>query len=314
MIKNPEKCLICDQDIESNHHFKKHKLSVSEYYEQYYPKYDLYTNEKIEFKDCKEKYFGLDFINKTNLKKWLLQQEKIKAESYLEKKLLEKKHEKNWIYVPTEVELDSSTDFPSRKFIETVCDFDSICKNMGLKERFKKCDYEIKPDIKYKDNPDYWIDIDPREQKPLNIKYPKQIKTLKFGDYSLNRPEDCGNIFVERKSLIDLICTLSGNYERFLAEIIRCKQANSFLIVLVEEPMKRLHAIPNSPQFRNTRIKAKPDYILYKIRNLMSEYDNINFIFCDGRKDAVQVLYKILFSNGACKEIDIQLARANGLI
>lgn len=309
-----ENCLICDEEIKSNHHFKKHQLSVAEYYEEYHPRYDLYSNEKIKFKDSKERYFNSDFTDKRNLKKWLSEQDSMSTESYLEKKLLTKKHEKQWIYAPSQVELDSSTDFPDRKFIETICDFNSICKNIGLKERFSSCNEEILPNQKYKDNEDYWIDIDPREQKPLNIKYPKQIKTLSFGDYALNKPDECDNIFVERKSLIDLVCTLSGGYERFLAEIIRCKKADGFLIVLVEQPMNKLNSIDNSPQFRNTKIKAKPEYIKYRIRSLMIERDNLNFVFCDGRKDAVQTLYKILFSNGICRKIDIQLAKAKGLI
>lgn len=308
-------CKICKQTIEDNRHFRsKHKITTKDYYETYYPKYDQWTMDKIPYEKPLAKYLTIDFLNKNNQKKWLSSIDQEEVNDYIIGKIKQRMERKGLIYAFSEVELYTCYDLPSRVFLDKICDFDNLCQQAGLKSRFKKLNNPIKCDPKYENNPDYWINIDPKEQKPLKLKYPIQVKNLNYGDYELNNREESGNIVVERKSLIDLVCTLSGGISRFEAEIYRARKDNAYLIILVEEPISKLYALKSLPQFKNTKIKASPDYILYQVRSLMQDHNHINFVFCDGRKDAKLVLYKILFSNGICKDIDIQLAKSKKLI
>lgn len=314
MFEEENNCLICGEENVSNHHYRSiHKMTMAEYFEEYHPRFDMLTNEKIDF-TTKDKYFVTDFVDKRNMKKWMSEQRTVDVENYVRKKIQERIDRKNIKFIPSEIELYTCSSLPSRKYIDKYCDFDQVCNDLGLTQRFKSHDEEIISDTYYKDNEKHWINIDPREQKPFKLKYPTQIKKLDFGDYALNTPTKCGNIFIERKSLVDLVCTLSGNYERFINEIIRAKKKKSYLIVLVEEGVNKLLIFNKLPQFRNTKIKATPDFICYRLRSIMEEYDNINFVFCDGRKDSVATLYKILFSNGICREVDVQLMKSQKLI
>lgn len=312
-MEETHSCIICGEQNVAGSHFKnQHKLKISEYYERHEPKFDRLTGEQIKYVTY-SKYLETEFTNKNNAKKWLKEQNQEIRDNYILSVLGKRSERKQLLYAPSEIELYTSNTLPSRKFLDTICDFDALCDSLNLLQRFKPHSEEIVCDKKYQDEK-YWINIDPREQKPFKPKYPVQIKKLDFGDYSLSHPEETGDIFVERKSLIDLVCTLSGGYSRFEAEIIRAKQAKSYIIVLVEGPLAKLFALERLPQLRNTKIKASSEYITYQIRSLMERFNNLNFVFADGRKDAAQILFKLLFSNGICKDIDVQLAKQNKLI
>lgn len=307
-------CKICSEEITNNRHFKsKHKLTVAEYYEEYWPKFDLYTQEKIPYTTL-NKYFSSDFLNKNNLKKWLKEASEEDSHNYIKRKIEERIVKKNLQYTPSEIELTTSYELPSRIYLDKWVDFDKICQECGLTNRFKSHKEEIKCDVKYQDNEDYWINVDPREQNPLKFKYPKQVKKLDYGDYCLNKPEETGKIYIERKSIMDFAGTMSGGYDRFYNEIIRAKADGAYIIVLVENTIDKVFMLNKLPQMQKTKIKATPDFLLYRMRSLMEEFHNLNFIFCKGRVDAKNVLCKILFSNGICKDIDIQLARQSKLI
>jgi hypothetical protein len=57
-------CKFCNKDFDNDKslhaHLKSHKISVSDYYQHYYPRKDLLTGELIEFKN-KDQYFESDF-------------------------------------------------------------------------------------------------------------------------------------------------------------------------------------------------------------------------------------------------------------
>ena len=81
-------CLICGLKNPENAHFwKMHHIKQAQYYEQYFPRLDLSTNEKIPYKNS-EQYFSQCFLNKTNLKKYL--QEKPQAKIVGKSKKLDK--------------------------------------------------------------------------------------------------------------------------------------------------------------------------------------------------------------------------------
>lgn len=75
---------------------------------------------------------------------------------------------------------------------------------------------------------DLKIVVDTREQKPLWNNC--ESKKLDFGDYSLEGHEDLFSI--ERKSLPDLLQTLTSSHKRFKAEMLRASKARYFAIVV----------------------------------------------------------------------------------
>ena len=72
------------------------------------------------------------------------------------------------------------------------------------------------------------IVVDSREQKPLFKNC--TVKKLDFGDYSLIGHEN--KFSIERKSLPDLLQTLTSGHKRFKAELERAKIARYFAIVV----------------------------------------------------------------------------------
>ena len=79
------------------------------------------------------------------------------------------------------------------------------------------------------------VQIDTREQCPLDIKaYPTEIATLPVGDYGISGFSDWQNpaFIVERKSLSDLISSLTQGRERFMREVEKMRQFRFAAIVI----------------------------------------------------------------------------------
>ena len=83
---------------------KGYGLNKVKYYQTYYERRDLLTNDLINFK-TKEQYFNSDFNDKNNMKKWLKGQPIENAQEYCKKLLIKRKENKNLTYSPTQVEL-----------------------------------------------------------------------------------------------------------------------------------------------------------------------------------------------------------------
>ena len=81
--------------------FRSNKVK---YYQTYYERRDLLTNELISFKS-KDQYLSSDFNDKNNMKKWLKSQPIEKAQEYCLKILNKRKNDKNITYSPSQVEL-----------------------------------------------------------------------------------------------------------------------------------------------------------------------------------------------------------------
>lgn len=78
--------------------------------------------------------------------------------------------------------------------------------------------------------------IDTREQRPLEITaFPVEIEKLSVGDYSIRGFHDWNNpgIAIERKSIDDLVSTLTNGRERFLREVEGLRRFQ-FAAVLIE--------------------------------------------------------------------------------
>jgi hypothetical protein len=283
---------------------KGYGLNKLKYYQKYFERRDLLTNELINFK-TKEQYLNSDFNDKNNMKKWLKTQTPEKAQEYCKELLIKRKELKNLIYSPTQVELRTIMT-PSIIFYNKIFkDYYDICSSIGLENKFihpNSIGDHFKNKLTNKDI----IYVDTREQSWLKFNTHFEIKTLGFGDYACSN-DNCG-CFIERKSLSDFISTLSvKNFNRFKNEIEKAKKNNSYIIVMVEEKLSNALSFQYLPHI-SKKIKATPEYIFHNVRDLLQSYDNLQFVFVDGRGEMTRIIESIFASNCFYKKIDLQLA------
>ena len=218
-------CEVCKkgfgEDKNLHAHLKAHSLRMAEYYQKYFPRKDLHTGDIIKFKN-KEYYFSTDFNSRMSMKKWLSAQPKNKAREYVKEILSKRIERKNLKYAPSQVELRTVMSPPVQYFNELFGDYYAMCQEVGLTTRFNNFPNKDSFSITdYSSQKNLEILMDTREQFPFKLDYPFQIKTLKYGDYTLSDREVCCGCYVERKSIKDFIGTLSGGLERFRKEIER---------------------------------------------------------------------------------------------
>jgi len=312
---NEAACKACDKRFETERqlhaHLKAHKLLMVEYYQKYYPRYDLHDNKIIKFKN-KEQYLNADFNTRTNLRLWLKEQTKEKRGEYCKSFLTNRKEKKGLTYSPSQVELRTVMSPPIPYYQEEFGDYYKMCEEIGYKNK-----YVIPGAIvtgSEWDGEEYKILIDTREQLPLKFKNRgTQIMTLKFGDYAFNSRSASCNCYIERKNLSDFIGTMSGGYERFIKEIERAREAEAHLVVLVEDTLQNAMSFPYLPHI-SKKIKATPEFIFHRVRSLIQSYPTLQFLFVQGRKESSRVVEKIFTSGCIHKKIDLQLAYDNKLL
>ena len=297
-------CRICKtsfEDDKSLHgHLKAHKLHVFEYYQTVFPRYDLYDNSLIAFKN-KKQYFESDFNSVKNMRLWLEKCDPTKRTEYLKSVLLKRREEKQLIYTPCQVEL-RSLKIPGMNYLNSIFgNYYEFCENLGFKNRHQLLQKLRKKDV-FKSS-EAKIIIDSREQKPLELDSKSEVKGLKFGDYAL---EGSDNICIERKSINDFIGTLSGGYERFEREIIRAKEAKSYMIILIEEPLSNAVKFNVLEQIYKKGMKVTPEYIFHNVRELIQKYNHIQFLFVKDREEASEMVKKIFCYGEQIKIIDLQ--------
>ena len=287
-----------------HYHIKSHKLNQEKYYLKYYPRKDLFTQQPLHFKS-RESYFANDFINRTNLKKWLESRREINTElvtDYCKDWLLNRKQLKSLIYAPSCVELKTLIAPPTEFYDELFGDYYSLCAELGFKNKYKKLDKRIE-DIKC----DFEIIVDSREQRAISFAK-SRVEGLKYGDYGRSEED---KVRIERKSLSDFLGTIGAGLDRFEREIQRAQVANCHLIILVEEKFSNYFSFPYLPHIRS---KCTVDYISHNIRYLIQKYPNIQFLFADGRKEVARLIEKILFYQDKIINIDLQENYEKGLL
>jgi len=279
-------------------------LNKEKYYHQYYPKKDLLTGETINFK-TKEQYLNSDFNDKNNMKKWLKSQPLENSKEYCINLLKKRKKDKNLIYSPCQIELRTIMS-PSIVFYNKIFDdYYDVCSSIGLENKFIH-PKNISNQFNFKLTQDDTIYVDTREQNWLKFNIPFEIKTLPYGDYTCSN-DNC-NCYIERKSLSDFISTLSiGNLERFKKEIEKARQNQSYLVVVIEEKLQSALSFQYLPHI-SKKIKATPEFIFHNVRSLLQEYDNLQFLFVDGREEMKRTIEAILASKCFYKRVDLQLA------
>lgn len=291
---------------EKSLHFalKNYGLNKVKYYQKYFERRDLLTNELIDFK-TKDQYLSSDFNNKNNMKKWLNSQPLEKTQEYCENLLRKRKDSKKILYSPSQVELRTIMS-PSIIFYNKIFNnYYDLCDSLGLKNKYlhpQNISYQFKNKLSLRD----LIYVDTREQNWLRFNTPFEMKTLPYGDYACNN-DNC-NCYIERKNLSDFISTLSsGNLERFNNEILRAKKDGAYLIVIVEEKLSNALSFKYLPHI-SKKIKATPEFIFHNVRMLLQEYSNLQFLFVDGREEMKRVIASIFASKCFYQKIDLQLA------
>tara|TARA_Y100000593_G_scaffold84789_1_gene160807 strand:+ start:12118 stop:13074 length:957 start_codon:yes stop_codon:yes gene_type:complete len=310
------KCQICkeefDDDKSLHRHLRTHKMLLVDYYHKYYPRYDLYTGNLLKFKN-KESYFENDFDNKIHLKRWLKDQSDDVARKYCVRLLSKRKKKLDLKYTPSEIELRSSM-MPPTAYLNKIFDegYYSFCKSqLDLISKFKSMPETL--DVPYDlsessfNVAEFTIYVDTREQRPLRFSSPIEVKTLSFGDYACSDSKLSSNIYIERKSLTDFIGTMSGGLERFKKEIERSREEGCKLVILIEEGINNALSFKHLP-YVSKKIKATPEFIFHNVRGLCQDYDNIQFLFVKGRKEATRVIEKLFTYGSKYSQYDLQLA------
>lgn len=292
-------CKVCGEEFnyftELKQHLRHyHKLSCKNYFETYWKRIDRFNGTKLEYKSF-DQYITCDFIDKKNYKSWLKTISKEECADYFKHKLSQYCDLKDLMVAPSQVECQTINCLLPISTIENLSgiDYNNLCKKIGLYSRFN---YEIPETISFTSIPQ--IIVDSREQKPFYFEEHTLIESkLEYGDYSLH-PNN--KLAVERKSLSDLYGTLSGGRERFEREIQKAKRIEGYIVVVVESTLNKM-------MYQKQRFgKASGDFIAHNMRKLLREYDNLQFVFCDGREDARNKTLYILQMNEEVFHIDLQ--------
>ena len=304
---NMQECLICknsfDSDITFNRHLRSHKTKIEEYYINYYPKKDLLTGEQIPFKS-KEQYLSSDFLNKHNLNNWIKKTDKAVVSEYFKKLFSARKEKKELIYSLSQVECRSLPIPNIIKLNDIWGDYYKTCESLGFVNKYQYPSFAAEITQKTPKNDDI-IYVDTREQKALIFNLPTEKRTIKFGDYAFAKNDK--KIYFERKSISDLIGTLSAGYERFQREIERSISAESKLIIIVEEKFSNAIGFNYLSHVYKKDTRVTPEFIFHKVRELIQKYPSIQFLFADGRRESVRLIEKIFLSDIDYTSYDLQL-------
>lgn len=266
-------------------------LTKESYYEYYYPRYDLYTGERVSFKNL-DQYFGTQFLTKENAIQWYRDRVgKVggteEAIQVLSDYFLCKKFSK----MPTQSELRCKK-VPSIIGIEALgVDYYKFCERLNLSPRFVERNAPTPKKVS--------IVTDTREQLPV---FTNSIEKLEVGDYTTF--ENFEGVFVERKSLADFIGTFSRkeNYDRFERELERAADLGYFLIVVCEQDFETVFSWKNPFGGRSCGYSA-----LVKMCEFMQKFDCCQFVFLPKRLSAKDAIVKFLEMGASVSNIDLQL-------
>lgn len=304
-------CKECGQAFKSERslhaHLKKHSLTVAEYYTTHFPRYNLLTGKLMPFKN-KEEYFRKDFSNKAQMLEWLSAQSlnSDQFKDYLLTKIYNRINEKKCELMPSHIELELC-DLPPLKYYKKA--FGSYSQSLNkLKEKFENKDLKLTygaPIVKdfFEKNKvfdELEVLIDTREQKPLTFKVSKILK-LDFGDYTVGG-DDYSYTYVDRKSESDFKSTMSVGFDRFVREIERARNFDSFLYIVVDSSIENIRK-----NNRSSAHRSNLSYIWHNVRKLIREYsDNCQFIFSGNRKASEFLIPRLLSFGKLLWDCDMQ--------
>lgn len=295
-----------DKDEFVKHIKQIHELKIDNYCKFNINKRDLLTKEAINFKSF-EQYLLTDFVNKKNMLAWLKAEKDGLAKDFLLYKIIAHSELKSVCYFPSSSEMRTMSYLPSIKTYKFFFDqLDEFIDSTGLKRRYEYNKNKLNFNFIHKEN----ITIDTREQKPIKLSnYNIISEKLDFGDYSCD-----GILAVERKSLSDLVSTLSSGFDRFNREIERAKLANGYVVVVTECDINKFLSFSYSRTGKFA--KASTDFIFHRFREICKNFpENVQFCFSGGRKESSELIPKILsMSSEAARTFDFQYLLDHNLI
>ncbi len=264
-----------------------------------------------------------DFINVTNLKKWLNEQSREVGLAWAKGWLTKRKENKGLVYAPSQAELRTLCA-PSMAYYESVAAIDGgyfgVTKALGFKPRYQKLGRIL---VEFYSNP--LIIQDTREQDPIKVGSNMRVEALDVGDYAMAAPWDKG-IRIERKSLSDFCGTLSGrkqlrkgktkttewsNLERFERELVRATEQGLYVVMMVEASIADAQRFNFLPQTK--WVKASPAYIMKNLRDLLARYPlSFQVVFVDGRKEMAAKMMRVLELGTLAKTMDLQFELEEG--
>ena len=297
MGKHP--CLVCNSEFSNEDSLRKHirfseKLKLESYYLEYDPRYDIYSGDKIKFKDV-EQYESALFNTRANLIKYckkfpdkaraaIKETIKLRSESKGLTRMLSTCEARTTVY---------STPLLVKSLNENWCD---IGKELNL-----ECLYDYDQTLEF-DDIKLKVIVDKREQKPLKLNCETISNSLNYGDYVPQN--NFKNVFIERKELSDLCGVLSKGFDRFNRELARAREFDAYIVILIESNLNDLISVNYLPHMKH--IKATGDYLCHQLREIMNLNNNCQFLFVDGRKEASQILEKVFLLKNDVKKTDLQ--------
>lgn len=301
-------CKECQKEFDSERslhgHIKAHKITQEEYYHKHYPRKDRFSGDLIKFKN-KEYYFKTNFNTLGNMKKYFKLLSDEDRQKFFFEFITARKNEGKLKYALSEVETRTLDMPPLSIIIGDYKAYNKDCEAIGLKSKFNYKNINFKKTFKKEGT----IMVDTREQKPLSFsKYSVQVQKLNFGDYCFMDDFLTGNVYIERKSLNDFIGTFGGDIERFSKELQRAKAVNHYLVVLVESTISNCMNYFRFPRFKRQKT-ANPNFVFHNVRHIMQNYNNIQFLFVNGRDHASLMCEKIFeMEEDDVRNTDLQLA------
>jgi hypothetical protein len=291
-------CKICGKTFTERglhgHVIKAHNIAIPEYYERHYPKVDRLTGEKIPYIDY-HSYIDAQFQTRANEREWLKRASKEEAKEYLLKVLRQRVELKKLTHAPSFVEFETSELPPYKAYVYFFGSYEAACKEIGLTPLLR--DRREVPVIAPKE---VELLIDTREQRPLKFKKSKQQK-LAFGDYTLSG-DDYSYTYVDRKSDSDFKNTVTIHQERFLRELQRAVDMDSYVYVVVEE------SIANIELYNKMAAHAwNLNYVWSSMRKIQHLYPRrCQFVFTGSRENSQKIIPYLLRYGKELWDTDVQ--------
>ncbi len=291
-------CKVCGRGFTERglhgHIIKGHEMAVPAYYEQYVPKFDKLTNEKIPYVDY-HSYVNAEFLNPQNERDWLKKTSKEEAKAYLLKVLGQRMKMKNLTYAPSFVEFETSELPPFNAYVYFFGSYRNACQEIGVEPLL--LDRKDVPTLAPKK---VEILVDTREQRPLDFKNSRTQK-LAFGDYTLSE-EDYSYTYVDRKSDSDFKNTVTMHQERFLKELERASSMDSYMYIVVEESIKQIE-LYNKMAAHNCNM----NYVWSSMRKIQHLYPRkCQFVFTGSREKSEKIIPYLLRYGKELWNTDVQ--------
>jgi hypothetical protein len=294
------KCKECGEEFSTERslhgHFRKHDLTVAEYYPKHFPRFDKHTGKPLNFKSVSH-YFTTDFNSDANFRKWCLQNEKEEVAKYLVQKMKDKVLDKGLSHVIGQVQL-RSYGWPQIESLKNIFgSFSEFARQVGQPPQFGT----NMPKEFYKDFTDVEVWVDTREQKPLNFINPTKKMKLDSGDYAVGG-EHFDHTFVDRKSAADFISTISRDLDRLKREIQRCCDIGGYMFIVVDAKMEDIAMV-----LSESRSHTNIQHIWHNMREVLTEFaGDCQVVFSGGRTNSALLVPKLLVCGKKLWKVDVQ--------